>query len=102
CPYEDIQGAATQLALAYDEVNCAKARKRRVNTLVYAFYFSVWLSTTTGFERTAAKEKPLGVEQIYRTKHTRTCKVAKLSKKVYERLVQPELVAQTFFGEGEL
>ncbi|KAF0332796.1 hypothetical protein F8M41_020681, partial [Gigaspora margarita] len=56
CPYEDTQEAATQLVLAYDGVKRAKARERRVNTLVYAFYFSAQLSTITGLERTVPEE----------------------------------------------
>ncbi|RIB29252.1 hypothetical protein C2G38_2155760 [Gigaspora rosea] len=39
CPYDKTQGIATQLALTYDEVKRAKARGRRIDTLVYSFYF---------------------------------------------------------------
>ncbi|RIB23436.1 hypothetical protein C2G38_2171305 [Gigaspora rosea] len=93
CPYDDTQGATTQLVLAYDEVKRAKARGKRIDTLVYTFYFGARLSTASGPERTAARREydgyfiraatriyylfePHGVEQIYRTEHTRILKIS--------------------------
>ncbi|KAF0537665.1 hypothetical protein F8M41_008330 [Gigaspora margarita] len=40
CPYEDTQGAATQLALAYNEVNTSKLEEEKLTLCIVVAIFS--------------------------------------------------------------